>query len=137
MATPLGEALQPRYLEAAVVAALPLAGAMLPRWSALLLLLPTAALVSQVAAERADRDPQAMVPLPVELRWPPVDARMLFDEASTDGATALRLEAARLAETLPPGATVTVTRRPHGREGELTWPLMVARPDVEIVRVDP
>jgi hypothetical protein len=39
-----------------------------------------------------------------------------------------------MAETLPFGATVTVDRRPHGREGELVWPLLQRRPDVQIRR---
>jgi hypothetical protein len=45
----------------------------------------------------------------------------------------MREEAARMAAELPTGATVRVPRRAHGREGELIWPLRVARPDVRVV----
>jgi len=69
------------------------------------------------------------------LGWPLVGADELFEQCSTDGATALRRHAAELAKTLPPGATVQVVRRRDGREGELAWPLRVARPDVVIVPV--
>jgi len=134
VATALGGSLQPRYLGAAVIAALPLAGHVLPRWGALVLLVPTLALFTQLGAERRSMDPAARVPVVPVLRSPAVDARALFDESSTEDATTLRAEAVQLAETLPHGATVTVTRRAHGREGELTWPLMVLRPDVVIVR---
>ncbi|MCK6502416.1 hypothetical protein L6R53_03305 [Myxococcota bacterium] len=134
----LGERLEPRYLQAAVVAALPLIGARLPgrrAWLALLFLPLSAALVGQLAAERARRDPEARVPALPVLPWPQVGAAALFEQCSTDGATALRRVAGELAATLPPGATVQVVRRRDGREGELTWPLRVARPDVVIVPV--
>jgi len=134
VATALGGSLQPRYLGAAVIAALPFAGHVLPRWGAVVLLVPTLALFTQLGDERRSMDPTAQVPVVPVVRTPAVDARALFDESSTEDATKLRAEALRLAETLPHGATVKVTRRAHGREGELTWPLMVLRPDVEIVR---
>jgi hypothetical protein len=137
VATLFGERLAPRYLMASVVALLPWAGAVLPRWSATALVIPTAALLTQVAAYRAHADPTAGVPALPVLPLPPVEAGPLFDEASTEGATALRAEAAALAQTLPEGATVTVERRPHGREGELVWPLRVARPDVTFEVVAP
>ena len=66
--------------------------------------------------------------------WPEVDARALFDESSTEGASTLRAQALKLAETLPFGDTVTVERRPHGREGELVWPLLALRPDLHVRR---
>ena len=132
-----GERLSPRDLMASLVALLPWAGAILPRWTGALLLVPTLALLTQVAAHRSEADPTAEVPdIPV-LPMPVVDAGPLFDESSTEGATAMRAEAARLADSLPEGATVTVERRPHGREGELVWPLRVARPDVQFEIVAP
>jgi len=141
VAAAFGPHLEPRYLAAAVVAALPACGSRLPRPLVLLLALvglgASAAVISQVGAERAARDPQAEVPALPVLPWPEVDARALFDEASTDGATALRQAAARLATELPAGATVRVRCRAHGREGELTWPLRVARPDLRIEVVGP
>lgn len=137
VATLFGDRLAPRYLMAPVVALLPWAGAALPRWSASVLLIPTAALLTQVAAYRAQADPTARVPkLPV-MPHPPVAAGPLFDESSTEDATALRAQATELARSLPAGATVTVERRPHGREGELVWPLRVARPDINFEVVAP
>ena len=132
-----GERLAPRYLMASVLALLPWAGAAVARRWAAVLLLPTAALLTQVSAYRATADPTARVPTLPTVPIPPVDAQPLFDESSTEGATALRAEAAALATTLPEGATVTVERRPHGREGELVWPLRVARPDVRFEIVSP
>ncbi len=127
-----GERLAPRYLAASVVAVLPWAGAALPRWSAAALLVPTLAVLTQVAAYRAGADPTAQVPAVPVLPLPPVAAGPLFDESSTEDATAMRTRALELAETLPPDATVTLERRPHGREGETAWPLRVLRPDVRI-----
>ena len=132
-----GDRLEPRYLVPSVVALLPWVGAVVPRTAALLLLWPTVAVLTQVGAERSLRDPDAQVPeLPV-LGVPAVDARQLFEEASTEGATALRDEALQLAETLPEGAEITVEQRAHDRQGELTWPLQVLRPDVKIRVVQP
>ena len=110
---------------------------MVPRGTSALLLWPALALVTQVAAERERQDPRAEPHTGLVVPTPRVDARVLFDEASTEGATELRQRAMELAETLPPGATVTVERRAHGREGELTWPLAVRRPDVRVEVVDP
>jgi len=140
IAAAFGERLEPRYLASAVVIALPFVGRMLPRGllpvAVVALLWPTAAVITQVAAERGQRDPLAGVaPWPV-VELPAVDAAALFDESSTDGATALRNMAFELAGSLPPGGTVTVRRRPHGREGELVWPLLTLRPDVRVERVD-
>ncbi|MEC8422691.1 MAG: hypothetical protein VX000_02875, partial [Myxococcota bacterium] len=96
-----GERLAPRYLMASMVALLPWAGALLPRWSAALLVFPTAALLTQVAAHRSEADPTADVPTLPVLPLPVVDAGPLFDESSTEGATALRAKAAELATSLP------------------------------------
>ena len=79
----------------------------------------------------------AAVPDVPVISIPQVDAGPLFDESSTEDATALRAQAKELARTLPTGATVTVTRRPHGREGELVWPLRVARPDIKFEYTNP
>lgn len=133
----LGERLQARYLAPALAAALPFLGPLLPRPAlavpaALLPLVPALALLTQLGAERARRDPEAGVPALPVLPWPQVGVAALFEDASTDGATALRRQAADLAATLPPGATVRVQRRDHGREGELAWPLRVARPDLRV-----
>ncbi|RME27792.1 MAG: hypothetical protein D6798_03785 [Deltaproteobacteria bacterium] len=140
IASAFGDRLEPRYLASAVVIALPFVGRLLPGRllpvAVTALLWPTTAVVTQVAAERARRDPLAGVPAWPVVEVPAVDAAALFDESSTDGATALRNQAFELAASLPPGATVTVRRRPHGREGELVWPLRTLRPDVHVVRVD-
>jgi hypothetical protein len=136
VAAMMGGRLGPRYLEGAVLVLLPWAGLVVPRVFAAVLLVPTVALVTQVGAFRDVADPAAGVPGYPTLTFPEVDARSLFDDASTPGATALREEAHALARTLPEGATVEVERRPHGREGELVWPLRVLRPDVQIVLED-
>lgn len=132
-----GERLEARYLLPSVVALLPWAGALLPRGVEALLLWPTAALVTQVAAERADQDPLSQPPAPFVVPIPVVDCRPLFEEASTRGATELRQEAEALALSLPQGAVYRVARRGQGREGELVWPLRVLRPDLTIEVVDP
>jgi hypothetical protein len=137
LAALFGERLAPRYLAASMLALLPWVGALVPRPTAALLLVPTFAVLSQVASYRAQADPTALVPAVPVLPIPPVGAGALFDEASTEGATALRAEAHQLAQSLPQGATVTVERRAHGREGELVWPLRVLRPDVKIEVIAP
>jgi hypothetical protein len=133
LALMFGPRLEARYLLGAVVVALPWAGLALPRGAELLLLWPAAALVTQVAAHRATADVGAKVPVLPVVEAPEVDARALFDESSTRDATLMREEAARMAAELPTGATVRVPRRAHGRQGELIWPLRVARPDVRVV----
>jgi hypothetical protein len=129
-----GSRLEPRYALAAAWACLPWVGAWLPRGVEALLLWPAAALVTQVAVERANRDPEAVVPRIAPVHSPAFDARALFDEASTDDATRMRRTALEQAATLPQGATVRVSRLPHGREGEFVWPLRLARPDVTVER---
>ncbi|MFM2247015.1 MAG: hypothetical protein RL071_3089 [Pseudomonadota bacterium] len=134
LAALFGPRLEPRYLAPLLAAALPWLGRRWPLGLEGAQLWPAAALITQVAAHRAAADPAAGVPrLPV-VAAPAVDARALFDEASTEGASTLRAEGLQMAETLPFGATVTVDRRPHGREGELVWPLRQRRPDVQIRR---
>lgn len=132
-----GDRVEARYLAPSIIALLPWAGAVLPRGVEALLLWPAAAVLTQVAAVRADLDPTAGVPALPIVDPPEVDARALFNEASTRGATAMRAEAQRLARELPEGATIQVERRAHGREGELTWPLQVLRPDVRVEVIDP
>lgn len=132
-----GERLAPRYLTASLAAllpfiGLPLRGARRSIAAALPLLWASSALVTQLALERARQDPEASVPLTWALSLPNVDAEALFDECSTRGATAMRREAGELARSLPVGATVEVEHRVHGREGELTWPLRIQRPDLQI-----
>lgn len=136
VAAMMGGRLGPRYLEGAVLVLLPWAGLAVPRVFAAVLLVPTIALVTQVGAFRDVADPDAGVPGYPTLTFPEIDARALFDDASTPGATSLRAEAQALARSLPEGAVVEVERRPHGREGELVWPLRVLRPDVQIVLKD-
>lgn len=127
-----GDRVSPRYFAAVLVPMTLWAGLLVPRPVALTLVLPTLALISQVGLYRQDMDRGAQVPPLPLLDLPPVDARELFDESSTRDATRMREEAAELARDLPQGATLRVSRRPHGREGELVWPLRVARPDVRI-----
>jgi hypothetical protein len=123
-----GEQLSARYLSAALAAGLPLLRRRPPL--ALALLMPSALLMAELGAERARRDPESVPPALPTPGWLKVGP--LFDECSADGATAMRRRAAELALELPPGARVEVEALPHGRQGELTWPLQVARPDVII-----
>ena len=132
-----GGRLELSYLSAVFVVALPYVGQMLrrDRWVALVTiagLWPTAALLSQLGAERATLDPQAVVPdLPV-IAIPVVEVRPIFDSCSTEGATRLRNLAHQLAEVAPPGSTIITDALPDGREGELFWPLRVMRPDLKV-----
>ena len=127
-----GDKLESRYLAPAVVASLPWLGNWAPQWSASILLWPTLALLTQLSALRAELDPMASPP-DVPLISPPIiDARPLFENASTEGATEMREEAFRLAQELQPGQSHSIERRLHGREGELIWPLKVLRPDIEV-----
>jgi hypothetical protein len=132
-----GNRLELRYLSAVFVAALPFVGLMLQqdRWVALVTIMglwPSAAVLSQLGAERAALDPQALVPdLPV-IGIPVVEVRPIFDSCSTKGATRLRNLAYQLAEVAPPGSTIVTDALPDGREGELIWPLRVMRPDLKV-----
>ena len=132
-----GDRLELRYLSSAVVVALPFLGALFTRplflWGGVVVLLwPTAAVMTQVAHTRAEMDPDALVPAVPMVSRPAVDARTIFDSCSTEGATRLRQMAFQLAETAPQGATIVTDARPDGREGELFWPLMVLRPDLKV-----
>jgi hypothetical protein len=132
-----GDRLELRYLSAPVVAALPFLGAMISRplliWaSTLVLMWPTAALMTQVSHMRMAMDPDALIPDVPMVSHPSVDARTIFDACSTEGATRLRQMAFQLAETAPPGVTIVTDARPDGREGELFWPLLVLRPDLKV-----
>jgi hypothetical protein len=130
-----GDRLSPRYYAAVIVPMTLWAGFIVPRPLALILVIPTFALVTQVGIYRGEMDRGAEIPELPHLEIPPVDARLLFDESSTRDATRMREEAARLAKELPHGATYRIEARSHGREGETVWPLKVARPDVRIVVV--
>jgi hypothetical protein len=59
-------------------------------------------------------------------------------DSSICRASELRALVAELSE-LPAGATVSLVQLRDGREGELRWPLMAARPDlrVQVVSTDP
>ncbi len=132
-----GSRLELRYLGAAFVVALPYFGALLRARASLccvciLLVWPTWALLSQLAAERAELDPEAHVPNWVVVEWPKVDTRPLFNAFSTEDATRLRKLAFQLAEVAPEGSTIITEPLPDGREGELFWPLRVLRPDLKM-----
>ena len=128
-ATLLGDLLRPRYLGAASVPLTVLAGIALGRIApaALVLALPTAALVSQVGALRATEED---LPLRPVLGWPPVAAEAEFRDIGVCGATTLRTLAEELAEELPRGSEVVVLRLRDGRQNDLLWPLQAARPDL-------
>jgi hypothetical protein len=127
-----GDKLEARYLAPAIVASLPWVGAWAPSWSSLLLAWPTLALLSQLAALRADLDPLSAPPSPFLISPPRIEVQPLFDNASTPDASELREDASHLADILEPGQSFTIERRLHGREGELLWPLQVLRTDLEI-----
>jgi hypothetical protein len=132
-----GGRLELRYLSAAFVVALPFLSPLLSRGRSLLVLTllalwPTAAVITQLAAERAEQDPQAILPTIPTVHWPEVDAGPLFAACSTEGATRLRNLAFQLAEVAPEGSTIITSPRPDGREGELFWPLRVLRPDLKV-----
>ena len=132
-----GDRLELRYLSAPVVVALPFLGSLISRplliWvSTLVLMWPTAALMTQIAHMRAALDPDALIPDVPMVSQPLVDARIIFDSCSTEGATRLRQMAFQLAETAPQGVTIVTDARPDGREGELFWPLLVLRPDLKV-----
>jgi len=131
-----GSRVSPRYFAPVVVPALLWIGIAVPKVTAAVFLIPTLAVLTQVADYRHHMDRDADIPRLEPLEMPAVDARLLFDESSTRDATRMRNKAAELARELPQGATYEVSRRSHGREGELVWPLKVARPDVRIVVKD-
>jgi len=130
----LGDRLRWRYLAPATVGLSVLAGMGLHRapWAALGLLWPTAALVSSLGTLRAQEDQITAPPaIPFADR---IDARPMFEDASVCGAAQLRVLADELAVTALQDSEVVVIRLRDGREGDLTWPLQAARPDLRITR---
>lgn len=135
VASLLGDRLEPRYLAAASVPLVVLAARPLQRapWLALVFLWPAGAVISQLSALRAAEE---ALPQRPQLAWvQDVDVTPLYLESSVCGAGELRALAQGLTE-LPPGATVSVPKLRDGRQGELVWPLRMARPDLRI-QVDP
>ncbi len=125
----LGDVLRPRYLGAASVPLAVLAGIALRPVApaALLLLWPTAALLTQVGAFRAAEE--GLSP-PPRVAWPPVAADAEFRDASVCGGLALRALAEELAAELPEGHEVIALRLRDGRQNDLLWPLQAHRPDL-------
>jgi hypothetical protein len=131
-----GGRMETRYLAGAVLVCLPFVGLLLKTRSivagaVVVMLWPTAALVTQVADVRAALDKEALVPSVPVISWPTVDARSIFDSCSTEDATHLRNMARQLAAVAPEGSTIITDALPDGREGELFWPLRVLRPDLK------
>lgn len=126
----LGEQLRARYLVAPALALVALSGR-LAGLHALGLGLAAAAL-SQLGAVRAVEEGRVA---PWAAPWPDTRATTRFEDYGLCGANELRAMAAELAETTPSGATITVLRLRDGREGELVWPLLAARPDLRVERV--
>ncbi len=133
VASLLGDRLDPRYLGPPSLGLAVLAGCALRRipWAGLALAWPALAVSSQVAALRAAEEAGPARPA---LPWLPgdIDAERLYADGGVCGGDALREAAAELARALPTGAEVAVLRLRDGREGELTWPLQVARSDLRI-----
>ena len=127
-----GDKLQARYLAPVMVASLPWLGTVLPTWSGLLFTWPTIALMTQLSATRMELDPRANPPDLPTISPPSINTLVLFEDASTPFATQLREDGLRLAIEMEPGDEFTIERQPHGREGELLWPLQTARPEVQI-----
>ncbi|MCB9761869.1 MAG: hypothetical protein H6739_18715 [Alphaproteobacteria bacterium] len=131
----LGEQLRPRYLGPASVLLVTLAG--LGRGApalAGLLLWPAFAFISQLGALRAQEE---QLPARPTLPWPDgIAVTSAYLDAGVCGATSLRALAGTLAEQVPDGGTVWVVRLRDGREGELTWPLQAARPDLRVEVLD-
>ncbi len=132
----LGDRLDPRYLGAPSLLLTVLAGCALTAharwrapWLALALAWPALAVVSQVAAVRAAEEAGPERPA---VPWPGVAAQALYRDGGVCGGEALRTIAAALARELPPGAEVAALRLRDGREGELRWPLLAARPDLKL-----
>jgi hypothetical protein len=126
----LGDQLRARYLVAPVLALVALSGRLV--WVHALGLGLAAAALSQLGAVRAaeeGRAPARFVP------WPDTQAEARFVDYGLCGADELGAMAAELAETLPLGSSLAVLRLRDGREGELLWPLMALRPDLNVERV--
>ena len=127
--TLLGDRLEGRWLAGASLPLVALAGVALKRvpWVAFLFGFVGLAFVDHVAAERDRQDPGTASPIGLlPDRW---DARPTFEASSICNASQLR---ALHTELLDHPGPVTVQPLHDGREGELTWPLQAARPDLEI-----
>ena len=127
----VGDAARPRYIAAASLPLALLAGGALRRVPPLSLgfAWPALGVISAVAAVRAleeDLPPRPVVPFPA------VDAGQEYLDSGVCGASELRGLAIELAATLPQGAEVDVLRLRDGRDGELRWPLLSARPDIRV-----
>ena len=126
----LGEATQPRWLAAASLPLVALAGVGLRRAPplGLVFLPPGMAALDGLAAVRAVEDPGTTEP--IGLSWPGrIDSLAHFRDSSICGAHQLRGLVGQLSGEEGP---VYVLQLRDGREGELTWPLQVRRPDLEI-----
>jgi lambda repressor-like predicted transcriptional regulator len=132
-----GSRMELRYLSASFVVMLPFLGAVIRtrRTTIAAVLLgawPTLALLTQLGAERADRDTDARVPTVPVVLLPSVEVGPIFDACSVDDATRWRNLAIQLAEVAPRGSTIIAEALPDGREGEIIWPLRVLRPDLKV-----
>lgn len=127
----VGDGARPRYIAAASFPLALLAGGALARLPVLNLglLWPALGILSAVAALRAHEEG---LPLRPVLPFPGIDATQDYLDSGVCGATELRQMAQVLSETLPVGAQVSVLRLRDGRDGELRWPLLAARPDLEL-----
>ena len=130
----LGDRLRWRYLAPASVGLTVLAGMGVHKLPALALafLWPSLALASAVGTLRATEDSIPVPPLVPGAAG--IDAVPLFEDASVCGATQLAVLAEQIAEEAPKQSEVIVVRLRDGREGDLTWPLTVARPDLTVTR---
>lgn len=132
-----GSRMELRYLSTSFVVVLPFLGTWIRTRRAtitavLLGAWPTLALLTQLGAERAERDTDAWVPTVPVVALPAIDVGPIFDACSVDDATRWRNLAIQLAEVAPKGSTIIAEALPDGREGELFWPLRVLRPDVKV-----
>ena len=130
----VGDAARPRYIAAASFPLAVLAGGAVRRvpWAALGLLWPAFGVVSAVAGVRAMEEALPSKPL---VPFPQVDATQEYLDSGVCGAGELRALATELAETLPRGAQVSVMKLRDGRDGELRWPLLATRPDLDLRQV--
>jgi len=132
----LGEATRPRWLAAASLPLVGLAGVTLRRvpWIGLLFAWPALAAADSVATVRAAEDPGTTSP--IGLGWPGrIDSTGMFRDASICRASELR----GLVEDLDGhSGTLYLLQLRDGREGELMWPLQAVRPglDIRVVQDD-
>ena len=127
----VGDAARPRYIAAASFPLTLLAGGAVARLPLLnlALLWPALGFVSALGALRAQEE--GLTPRPV-LPFPALDVTQDYLDSGVCGASELRRIATELAETLPRGAQVSVLRLRDGRDGELRWPLLALRPDLDV-----